>query len=989
MGHGSVYGSGRARRVSTGPVGSVVCLTHDASIAGGVAFVALHPMKHPAAAVAVVFLSACAPALPPVPTPTPASVLAQTPAPVTTPASIAQPASEPAPPPVDPRTARLVDLCSVWGQIRYLDPAVVEGGVDWDAALTTALPGAVAAQNDDDAAAAVRLMLQALHDPATRVEHEGPTPPKPPADHASPTPSHVTDGVTVIPIAAASWQDIQPLVTRVEGELSKAKLVVLDLRAPAGGGDGYAQMVIEQLAPRLPSHETVGLPQRMVEHRGYQPQSGVTSGGYRTLLTEELPPAFAATKKPHPSRVVFLTNAATGVPELAWAMQRTGDAAVVVHGPMAPDEFAASEVVTLAGGYRAHLRRAELVGSAPRPDVELDAAAPEAKVLEAAVRAARQHAAPRDPAKAAKPRHPTWSPDATYADEPYPSRERRMLALFRFWNVIHYFYPYLPLMGDAWERAHVDFIPRFEAAADAHEYALTVAELAARIPDGHVNVWGSKELRSTFGAARAPFEVRVVEGEPVVTSLVGGASLASAGLTVGDVVVAVDGEPFAARTARLGKYIAGSNDSWRSYRAARTALRGDEGSKMKLTVRGANGATRDVTVPRVTSWSTPERADAVYRLLEDGIGYVDLDRLEKTEVDAMFTAFEKTRAIVFDMRGYPHGIVWTMAPRLNVRHAKAGAQFFEPLVTVGSSNYSFFEQGIPPTDKPLYRGKTVMLIDERTMSQAEHTGLFFEAASGTTFIGSQTAGANGDVTNLSLPGGLYVSFSGHDVRHADGRQLQRTGLVPDVEVPPPSPASAPDATRCSSARSCSCATGSRYAAGRGGLVRLHRRVRRRDALRRGRARRRGADRGPRRRSRRALHTRARSTPSAREAPVCDPRGCAEAGAGAEAIAAGGEGRARRVPPPARSLRPRVPRSEASAPPRVVWSTQGFARPRADDPRSMSYLRLPAASRWKTPLSMNPARFHGGNGARIYAARGTWRYARWPGDSAPAAKAPNR
>jgi hypothetical protein len=85
----------------------------------------------------------------------------------------------------------------------------------------------------------------------------------------------------------------------------------------------------------------------------------------------------------------------------------------------------------------------------------------------------------------------------------------------------------------------------------------------------------------------------------------------------------------------------------------------------------------------------------------------------------------------------------------------------------------------------------------------------------------------------------------------------------------------------------------------------------------------------------------------------------------------------------------VPRSEASAPPRVVWSTQGFARPRADDPRSMSYLRLPAASRWKTPLSMNPARFHGGNGARIYAARGTWRYARWPGDSAPAAKAPNR
>src|ERR1700728_4655184 len=136
------------------------------------------------------------------------------------------------------------------------------------------------------------------------------------------------------------------------------------------------------------------------------------------------------------------------------------------------------------------------------------------------------------------------------------------------------------------------------------------------------------------------------------------------------------------------------------------------------------------------------------------------------------------------MRGYPHGTAWAIGPRLNVRKAKAAAQFFEPFVSPGESSFTFFEQPIGTTDKALYRGKTVMLIDKRTMSQAEHTGLFFEAANGTTFIGSQTAGANGDVTELSLPGGLFVHFSGHDVRHADGRQLQRVGLVPDVPVRP-------------------------------------------------------------------------------------------------------------------------------------------------------------------------------------------------------------
>jgi hypothetical protein len=35
-----------------------------------------------------------------------------------------------------------------------------------------------------------------------------------------------------------------------------------------------------------------------------------------------------------------------------------------------------------------------------------------------------------------------------------------------------------------------------------------------------------------------------------------------------------------------------------------------------------------------------------------------------------------------------------------------------------------------------------------------------------------------------LPGGIYVGFSGHDVRHADGRQLQRLGIQPHIKVEP-------------------------------------------------------------------------------------------------------------------------------------------------------------------------------------------------------------
>ncbi len=95
-----------------------------------------------------------------------------------------------------------------------------------------------------------------------------------------------------------------------------------------------------------------------------------------------------------------------------------------------------------------------------------------------------------------------------------------------------------------------------------------------------------------------------------------------------------------------------------------------------------------------------------------------------------------------------------------------------------------FTQTVPSTDKWRYRGRTVLLIDERAFSQAEHLGLFLEAANATTFVGSPTAGANGEVKPVIMPGGMIAFFSGEDIRHADGRQLQRIGLVPDVVAKP-------------------------------------------------------------------------------------------------------------------------------------------------------------------------------------------------------------
>ncbi len=83
-----------------------------------------------------------------------------------------------------------------------------------------------------------------------------------------------------------------------------------------------------------------------------------------------------------------------------------------------------------------------------------------------------------------------------------------------------------------------------------------------------------------------------------------------------------------------------------------------------------------------------------------------------------------------------------------------------------------------------YAGRIVVLADGSTQSAAEHICALIKSAAAATFIGSRTSGANGGVTRTILPGGIVVNFTGQSVRHADGSQLQRVGIVPEIEAQP-------------------------------------------------------------------------------------------------------------------------------------------------------------------------------------------------------------
>jgi len=395
---------------------------------------------------------------------------------------------------------------------------------------------------------------------------------------------------------------------------------------------------------------------------------------------------------------------------------------------------------------------------------------------------------------AASPAAPAPAPDRAYAENPYPTVEYRILAAYKIWAVFHYFFAYRDLMDEDWDDLLPVYLPKFIAAKDAREYNLSIAGMLTHVADSHASV-ESKALTDYFGAAPAGLRLRLIEKQPVITQVLD-AEAAKAGVRAGDIVKKIDGETVLDRFKREAQYVAASTPQALGVTLMTRILNGPEGSTAALTIEDASGNRKDVNLKRSVSFLTAletQRAGDASKLLPGNIAYVDLERLTSVEADGLVAKFRAAKAIVFDARGPSREIAERLAAGLTEEHDAAAAVVTGPLTMapdvpqngIATRTSSFFlVQTIPNSDQGMYKNKTVMLIDERTIGQAEHSGLFFEAANKTAFIGSPSAGADGEVTSFVVPGGVTISFSSHDVRQVNGGKLQRLGLQPAVSVSP-------------------------------------------------------------------------------------------------------------------------------------------------------------------------------------------------------------
>ncbi|HAA16240.1 MAG TPA: hypothetical protein DCE41_32865 [Cytophagales bacterium] len=374
-----------------------------------------------------------------------------------------------------------------------------------------------------------------------------------------------------------------------------------------------------------------------------------------------------------------------------------------------------------------------------------------------------------------------FAADARFAGSPsYPIEPQRFLAVARYWNVIHYFFPYKDLMDQTWETSLDMAIPEVLGAANALEYHLALLRLVNSIDDTH-SYFNSEIYWNWRGWAYPPFLARFVENQLVVTRTI----LNLGSVSVGDIILSIDGKTVEEWIEELWPYAHGSNEEARLSVIAELIIRRNPGAFSAILSDGTREYTVDLE--RLGTYSEmlflPENGP--YWVEQVGgcrVGRIDMALLETGQINTMFNELNRMDVLVFDIRNYPQGTLWELVNYLYPGPIHIATFEIPNLRFPG--HFSMGEEEIGQGTTSPWDGNLIILFDEQTISQAEYTIMGLEQFPGALKVGSTTAAADGNLAWVYLPGGIEAAATFLGVFYPDFTPTQRVGIQPDIYVKP-------------------------------------------------------------------------------------------------------------------------------------------------------------------------------------------------------------
>jgi len=348
------------------------------------------------------------------------------------------------------------------------------------------------------------------------------------------------------------------------------------------------------------------------------------------------------------------------------------------------------------------------------------------------------------------------------------------------WNIFQHFYPYFDVVKTNWKSVLSQTLQNAYADKTTADFLLTLKKMVAALKDGHGNVY-CDELNKNLAAA--PIQFGWVEGELVITDVYENTLTQ---IKAGDIVTEIDGVKAKEAMDEKLKYISGATQGWKLFKAFRELAIGSKNSGTVLKIK--NGTTSSIlNIPHsldlMKFYETSRSPLHTSKKIEEGIYYLNLDKITMPEIDKLMPELEKAKSIICDLRGYPNENHDLIGNLLKEKDTSDAWMKIPQVIYPDYEKVTFENSGWAMEIRtPHLNAKIVFIVDGRVISYGESFMGFIEHYKLATIVGQPTAGTNGNINPFLLPGGYRLIWTGMRVVKHDGSQHHGVGIIPHVLV---------------------------------------------------------------------------------------------------------------------------------------------------------------------------------------------------------------
>ncbi len=374
--------------------------------------------------------------------------------------------------------------------------------------------------------------------------------------------------------------------------------------------------------------------------------------------------------------------------------------------------------------------------------------------------------------------------DSKFSELSADSKYVRLAGIAKLWNVIQHSYPYFELYNIDWNGILNDALKFAVISKNGVDFLKYLQIITANLNDGHA---GAAYSKHKFNYCYPPFLLDHAEGKYVVSRIFE----KDTGLLEGDVLTEIDGRDVHEFAEEEGELISSATEGSRINGILWGRLtKGEKDSIIRMKIL-REGAKFDAETKRNFQFSDvkekgyyPEYRPEKISEVKPGIFYVDLTRLTTEELNGKIPELADAKGVIFDVRGYPK-LECDFLNNLSDKKLYSAKWNVPQIIYPDYENLVGFDTSerweMEPLE-PQFKGKIVFMTNGGAISYAESLMGIVEAYSLGEIIGEQTAGTNGNVNPIYLPGGYTAQFTGMKVLKHDDTPHYGVGIHPTIPV---------------------------------------------------------------------------------------------------------------------------------------------------------------------------------------------------------------